>query len=101
MVQAGRRAFSPGLGWLTIDAVDVVELHAMNDRDALADGFATVADMIDLLKQLYPAHATDDKMWFRVRFRLESPPTDSVPSQGQAPQLELPFPDFDLRMPRH
>lgn len=79
MVHAGQQAFSPGLGWLLIDAVDAVELDALGDDDADADGFASVAEMKQLLIELYPAHATDQKRWFRVRFHLHA--THDAPRQ--------------------
>lgn len=70
MVKAGQIAFSPGLGWLCIEAVDAVELEALDDADAGADGFATAREMRKLLRTLYPSHRGDGKQWFRVRFRL-------------------------------
>lgn len=71
MLEAGQKAFSPGLGWLAIEAVDVVCLDDLNDADANADGFPNARDMRRLLIELYPSHATDQKQWFRVRFRLD------------------------------
>ena len=70
-VQPGKRAFSPGLGWLAIDAVDAVELEALDDRDAAADGFETAAEMRRLLRRIYPDAKRDGKHWFRVRFRVD------------------------------
>lgn len=71
MVQAGQKAFSPGVGWLAIEAVDVVQLDDLGDADANADGFRTASDMKRLLMELYPLHASDQKQWFRVRFRVD------------------------------
>lgn len=73
LLQAGQQAFSPGLGWLLIEAVDAVELDALGDDDAGADGFASAAEMKQLLIELYPRHATDQKQWFRIRFHLHAP----------------------------
>jgi hypothetical protein len=70
MVKAGQVAFSPGLGWLSIEAVDPVELEALDDSDATADGFKTARQMRRLLRSLYPAYATDGKQWFRIKFRM-------------------------------
>lgn len=72
MVQAGQKAFSPGVGWLAIEAVDVVHLDDLGDADANADGFPTAGEMKRLLMELYPAHETDRKQWFRVRFRVDA-----------------------------
>lgn len=70
MVQVGQKAFAPGVGWLAIEAVEVVRLDDLDDADANADGFRTASDMKRLLMELYPLHATDQKQWFRVRFHL-------------------------------
>ena len=86
MLQAGQQAFSPGLGWLEIESVDVVKLDDLDDDDANSDGFRTASEMRRLLQELYPAHETDRKQWFRVRFRLnklyERPtaPAEDAPS---------------------
>jgi len=69
-VRAGERAFSPGLGWLTIDGVEVIELEKLDDADAQADGFETTAALREILLAFYPGHATDGKKWFRVVFSL-------------------------------
>ena len=69
-VTPGERAFSPGLGWLSIDAVEVVDLDALGDADARADGVETIAALREILLSFYPAHASDGKQWFRIRFNL-------------------------------
>ena len=73
MLRAGQQAFSPGLGWLVIDAVDVVSFDALGDADAASDGFDSLGEMKRLLIELYPHHASDRKQWFRIRFRLDAP----------------------------
>jgi len=68
-LKAGQRAFAPGIGWLTIDAVDVVaDLDHLTDADARADGFDTLAEMKAALRLLYPAQADDGRRWFRIAF---------------------------------
>ena len=71
-VQVGQQAFCPGLGWLAIDAVDPVELESLDETDAVADGFHSLAEMRQLLHEIYPEHATDEMNWFRVRFHLHA-----------------------------
>jgi hypothetical protein len=70
-VGVGRRAFAPGIGWLFIEAVDQVELEALDDRDASSDGFASMAAMLKKLTLLYPTEKLDGKQWYRVRFRAD------------------------------
>src|SRR3954447_12565311 len=67
---AGQRVYAPGLGWLTIERVECVELEALADADARADGFDTAAGLKKVLLSLYPQHAADGKRWFRVAFKV-------------------------------
>ena len=68
-VRAGQRVYSPGLGWLKIERVERVDLEALADADARADGFETAAGLREVLLGLYPQHAADGKGWFRVSFK--------------------------------
>jgi hypothetical protein len=70
MVQVGKTAFSPGLGWLSISGVESVDLESLDDNDAIADGFPTIAGLRKVLLDFYPDHAGDGKRWFRVSFLL-------------------------------
>ena len=70
-LHAGQRVFSPGLGWLSIEAVEPVDLDALGEDDARADGFDSAAALRHVLLSLYPLHADDGKDWFRVRFRVD------------------------------
>jgi hypothetical protein len=69
-VREGQRVFSPGLGWLSIETVEAVDLDALEDDDARADGFDTAVALRRELAALYPEHADDGKGWFRVSFRV-------------------------------
>ena len=64
-VRAGGNAFA-----LSIESVDAVELKNLSDRDALADGFRSAAQMRKTLRRLYPASRNDKRFWFLVKFRL-------------------------------
>jgi hypothetical protein len=87
-LRAGQRVFSPGLGWLTIEGVEPVDLDALGDTDARADGFDTAAGLREVLLALYPAHAADGKRWFRVAFQVA---TLSTPAR-KAPLEKKPRP---------
>ena len=69
-VRAGQRVYSPGLGWVTIEHVERVELETLRDADARADGFDDVAGLRKVLLSLYPEHGADGKGWFRVAFAV-------------------------------
>ena len=70
-VLAGQRVYAPGLGWLTIERVERVDLESLGDADARADGFDTAAGLRKVLLALYPRHAADGKRWFRVAFKVD------------------------------
>ena len=86
-LRAGQRVFSPGLGWLLIDAVEPVALAALGDDDARADGFDDAARLRRVLLSLYPSHARDGKGWFRVRFSVDR--LRPVAGRGGTRQPEL------------
>ena len=69
-VRAGERAWSPGLGWLAIEAVEIIELENLTEADAHADGFETMAALLNVLIALYPEQSNDGKHWFRIIFSL-------------------------------
>src|SRR5438045_1942940 len=71
-VRAGGTAFSPGLGYLTIESIDAITLSALNDQDAAEDGFPTARHMRRELKKLCNPSPADGKTWFRIRFRLQT-----------------------------
>jgi hypothetical protein len=80
-LRAGQRVFSPGLGWLVINAVDPVDLAALGDDDARADGFETSTRLRQALASLYPDHRADGKDWFRVRFSVDTLRPDAATKQ--------------------
>src|SRR5688572_29198221 len=55
-VHVGQRVYSPGLGWLTIERVERVQLETLGDSDARADGFDDAAGLRAALMSLYPEH---------------------------------------------
>ncbi|QOV88151.1 ASCH domain-containing protein [Humisphaera borealis] len=74
-VKAGGKAWAQGVGWLAIEAVEVIDLRGMTRRDAQADGLPTLAALRAILRECYPAPGRDGKKWLRIRFRLlDAPP---------------------------
>jgi len=72
-VKPGGRAYSPGVGWLAIERVDVVRLDQLTESDAKADGFETLAAMRAMLREIYPNVRRDGRQWFRIAFHPEPP----------------------------
>ena len=90
-VRVGQEAFAPGVGWLAIERVEPIDLDALADDDARADGFESLGDLRLVLLALYPDHASDGKRWFRVCFRMsraiERPAKGKPKSSAAAPTL--------------
>jgi hypothetical protein len=66
------------VGWLAIETVELIALKELTRADAEADGFASLASLRTLLRELYPSTARDGKRWFRVRFSLMKAVTVAV-----------------------
>jgi hypothetical protein len=89
MMQAGQKAYAPGLGWLEIEAVQPMELDQLSDDEARVDGVGSARELRELLLALYPDHAEDGKRWFLVAFT----PVDLEPRRGKriAPEPADPY----------
>ena len=70
-VKANSRCYAFGIGWLTIESVERIELRKLTLEDAKADGFVTLKSMRQTLFEFYPDHQSDGRSWFRVKFRPE------------------------------
>ena len=86
-VRVGAESFAPGLGWLAISHVEEIELGSLRDVDALADGFASLPEMLGVLLALYPDNANDGKLWFRVSFTLSRTIASRAKFDGAQPAL--------------
>jgi hypothetical protein len=71
-ISAGDRATTPGLGELKIVDCRRVELEALRETDAKADGFASLSDLHDVLRRLYPNQKGDGKHWYKITFAVVS-----------------------------
>jgi hypothetical protein len=72
-IKAGARARAPGIGWLNILSCEKIDLKDLTEADAIADGFASLKDLLKTLAQIYPNCASDGRHWFRVVFSKEGP----------------------------
>ena len=57
-----------GLGAIRVDEIDPIEPEQLTDRDARADGFAGLADLVSALAEMYPPDQRDGRTLYRVRF---------------------------------
>ncbi len=85
IVSVGQISFTPGLGKILITKVEqLAEIEQLTQTDALADGFASRAELLDELKRLYPT-VPPGKRLYRVVF--EWPVPNAVPESGSAPPV--------------
>jgi hypothetical protein len=75
----GDLATCPGIGTLRIKNCREVQLKQLNDSDAVADGFESLAQLLAVLKKLYPKAKADGKQWYRIAFTLEEAKTSQRP----------------------
>jgi hypothetical protein len=67
-MRAGQRSYIPGVGYIRIDAVEQVELDALDDADARLDGFETADALRREIREIYAEKLAADHRAFRVRF---------------------------------
>jgi hypothetical protein len=71
-MKPGQRSYIPGAGYIRIVAVDAIVLSELRDEDATPDGFATAADLLAELSDLYAAQLAAGQQAYRIRFELLS-----------------------------
>jgi hypothetical protein len=68
--RAGQRSYIPGVGYITIDAIDPVAIDALTEEDAKLDGFEDTAALRRELEAIYAEKESADYQAFRVRFTV-------------------------------
>jgi uncharacterized protein YqfB (UPF0267 family) len=99
---AGDRVYAPGVGWLQIRGIDEVSWESLTDADARADGFASMKELTEAIRELYPNQDGDGRRWYRIRFTPEQPamgiPTSKVVDQkSKLPELKSEIPNSKTR----
>lgn len=72
-MKPGQRSYIPGVGYISVDAVEQVELSQLADADAQRDGFPDVAALREELAVLYKQRVDGSKTFYRVRFAVLPP----------------------------
>jgi hypothetical protein len=68
-LKVGQRAFAPGIGYLGIESVDVIDLARLGEDDAKADGFENLAEMKRMLRSSIPTRPATAGSGFASRSR--------------------------------
>ena len=72
-MKPGQRSYIPGIGYISILAVDPVELDRLTDADARPDGFASAALLREEIRSLYAEKLQKGFLAFRIRFAVFPP----------------------------
>ena len=72
-MRSGQRSYIPGIGYITVLAVEEVALADLTDADAELDGFATGDALRSEIQSLYGDALAAGSLAFRVRFRVLDP----------------------------
>ncbi len=90
-VRVGQISYTPGLGKLKITGLEELpHLDALTPADAIADGFATLSELLSEIHQSYPV-IPPGKRLFRVTFEWPWPPTaDPITPETLLPPQSAP-----------
>ena len=72
-MRQGQRSYIPGVGYIGVDAVDLVELSQLTDEDARRDGFPTADGLREELGALYTEKLAEGHCAYRVQFHVLPP----------------------------
>ncbi len=79
-MRSGQRSYIPGVGYIRVESVEEIQLDALCEADATADGFASLAELRTELQALYADEIEQGYKVFRLRFvRID----DQLPSDSQ------------------
>ncbi len=91
-VRVGQISYTPGLGKLKITGIEELpHLDALTQHDAIADGFATLSELLSEIHQSYPV-IPPGKRLFRVCFQWPWPPSAPVTSPTSTTTIPPPCP---------
>ena len=129
-MKTGQRSYIPGIGYIRIASVELVEIDELTDSDALPDGFPTADALRAEIRTIYSQYPDRGQKAYRIRFTLapnetkrtvkqdkcrdseykgqesESPvavakrPSHPIPSGLTPPRLALPSDGFRLAQSR-
>lgn len=72
-MRAGQRSYIPGIGYISIDEIQSVEIDHLTDADAVPDGFDTAEALRKELQTLYAEEIAKGFRAYRIRFSVFPP----------------------------
>ena len=75
----------PNLGKVFVEEVSIVRADSLSDDDAIADGFASAAELASELDKLYPPDKRDGRELYKIKF-LYLAGSDSPGKIGEQPE---------------
>jgi len=84
-MRSGQRSYIPGIGYISVESVETVQLDKLTDKDAHPDGFETAGALRAELERLYADELAAGHQAYRIRFRvLPSEEQDRIARERQA-----------------
>lgn len=75
-VRAGQISYIPGVGRIRITAIDEVRLEDLSDEDAIRDGFASAAELVSEVRELYAERLEKGYRVFKIGFEVAEQPAE-------------------------
>ena len=72
-MRSGQRSYVPGVGYISIESVESVELARLTDADAELDGFPSADLLRREIHTLYAADTRKELIPFKIRFSVYPP----------------------------
>ena len=87
-MKTGQRSYVPGVGYITVESVEPVELARLTDDDAVLDGFPTADLLREEIHTLYAVEDQEKLTPFRIRFAVYPPQEQQRISQERQQQKQ-------------
>jgi len=69
-MRAGQRSYIPGVGYIKIHAIDIVELDDLTEEDAAKDGFTSAEELCSEVRKFYAESLQQGHAVYRICFQV-------------------------------
>lgn len=88
-MKTGQRSYIPGVGYIHVESVDLVELADLTDADAMLDGFATAELLRREIETIYSGQLASGHRTYRIRFVVLPPAGQAAAKAARAARQNL------------